>query len=360
MGVLVREKPKGSGQWYVLINHKGNRRSKKVGDRVSANKVAKEVRQMLAKGDLGMFKPKCPSLKKYADGWFRSPVRTQADQTLHVYRRAFSLHVEPVLGSMQLDEIKRKHVKEMIASMKKKGLGKSRMQAAIQALSGVLESAVEDETIHANPCSRTRKFCKNNENGTKKTNPLVAGEVEELLENAKSLGLQYFTLFFLGVRSGLRVSEMLALTWDDIDFEQRVVDVNKSWNYRLKKVGPPKNGNTRLVDLTPMTVEALEELKAKQKVVNLKSSRLVFCNGNGEPLAYDTVNYKLKKVAPRIISIHNLRHTYATLRIAKGDNILDVSKQLGHHSVGFTLDVYGHWTPQTHKAQVDELDNFAA
>ena len=48
---------------------------------------------------------------------------------------------------------------------------------------------------------------------------------------------------------------------------------------------------------------------------------------------------------------------YATLRIAKGDNILDVSKQLGHYKVSFTLDQYAQWVPGEHKGQVDELDN---
>ena len=57
--------------------------------------------------------------------------------------------------------------------------------------------------------------------------------------------------------------------------------------------------------------------------------------------------------------IHDLRHTYATLRVAKGDNIVDVSNQLGHHDPGFTLKKYAHWLPGEHKSQVDELDNIA-
>ncbi|NVL91476.1 MAG: hypothetical protein HWN71_00355 [Desulfobacterales bacterium] len=55
--------------------------------------------------------------------------------------------------------------------------------------------------------------------------------------------------------------------------------------------------------------------------------------------------------------IHDLRHTYATLRIAKGDNLPDVPKQLGHHSVKLTLDVYSHWIPGKKKAEVDALDD---
>ena len=70
------------------------------------------------------------------------------------------------------------------------------------------------------------------------------------------------------------------------------------------------------------------------------------------------VFYKvLEKAGLRRIRIHDLRHTYATLRISKGDNIADVSKQLGHHSVKLTLDTYYHWIPGKKKSEVDELDD---
>jgi integrase len=73
------------------------------------------------------------------------------------------------------------------------------------------------------------------------------------------------------------------------------------------------------------------------------------------------VFYKaLGKAKLRRIRIHDLRHTYATLRISKGDNILDVSKQLGHSSVKITLDTYCHWVPGGKKSEVDELDSSRA
>jgi len=59
----------------------------------------------------------------------------------------------------------------------------------------------------------------------------------------------------------------------------------------------------------------------------------------------------LKKKGLRKIRIHELRHTYATLRIAKGDSILDVSNQLGHYSVKLTLDIYSHWLPEKKKGR---------
>ncbi len=70
------------------------------------------------------------------------------------------------------------------------------------------------------------------------------------------------------------------------------------------------------------------------------------------------VFYKaIEKAEARKIRIHDLRHTYATLRISKGDNVADVSKQLGHHSVKFTMDIYYHWFPGKKKSEVDGLDD---
>lgn len=63
------------------------------------------------------------------------------------------------------------------------------------------------------------------------------------------------------------------------------------------------------------------------------------------------------KVGLRKIRIHDLRHTYATLRISKGDNIADVSNQLGHHFPKLTWDVYYHWMPGKKKTEVDALDD---
>ena len=109
------------------------------------------------------------------------------------------------------------------------------------------------------------------------------------------------------------------------------------------------------MDLTPATVEALRILRAHRKVASI--SGLVFTDKKGRRLNYAYLERAFKEVAPRPIRFHDLRHTYATLRIGKGDNILDVSKQLGHHSVAFTLDQYAHWKPGEHKNEVDELDN---
>ena len=87
-----------------------------------------------------------------------------------------------------------------------------------------------------------------------------------------------------------------------------------------------------------------------------------FTNENGNILSVDNWRNRvwwklLSKAKMRRICIHDTRHTYATLRLSKGDNITDVSKQLGHASVKLTLDVYNHWVPGSKKSEVDGLDD---
>jgi len=65
----------------------------------------------------------------------------------------------------------------------------------------------------------------------------------------------------------------------------------------------------------------------------------------------------LKLAGLRRIRAHDLRHTYATIRLINGHNIGDVSYQLGHSSIKITVDTYGHWLPGKFKSEVDELDN---
>jgi integrase len=96
-----------------------------------------------------------------------------------------------------------------------------------------------------------------------------------------------------------------------------------------------------------------------------KPPEWLFYNEAGKPLNVSNLMNRifvkcLEKAKLSHRRQHDLRHTYATLRIAKGDNILDVSRQLGHHSVKLTLDVYAHWLPGEKKSEVDELDSASA
>jgi len=274
-----------------------------------------------------------------------------ADSTSDEYKATFKLHIKPALGHRRLNEIKRKHVKKMIAGLRDQGLSASRVETILQVLRNVLKHALEDEYIQINPCDKMGSYCGER---NKKVNPLTIEETQQLLENATHLPLELEALYTTMIFTGLRIGEVLALEWTDIDFETRMLKITKQLHYKRKEkiLGPPKNGSERVVRLSPRTVEILKRLHEEKGV-----SKLVFPNKNGSYLTHSKVDRWLRRVAPKPVTPHDLRHTYATLRLAKSDNLVDVSSQLGHKRIDITLKVYTHWIPtEQYQEQVDEMD----
>ena len=97
MGVAVREKPKGSGIWWVFINHHGSRKAKKIGkDKRLAGEVARKIEARLTLGDMNLdrFNEQCPTLKKYAQKWLALP-HDRKESTQQAHNRNLELHVYP-------------------------------------------------------------------------------------------------------------------------------------------------------------------------------------------------------------------------------------------------------------------------
>ncbi|MBW2670127.1 MAG: site-specific integrase, partial [Deltaproteobacteria bacterium] len=146
----------------------------------------------------------------------------------------------------------------------------------------------------------------------------------------------------------------------DVDFENRLIDITKTW-YRNKITGT-KTNNRRKVDMSSQLAEVLRELKQNQwkKYAGEDVPKWVFAGSRGNVLPLqvfrNALNHCLEAAGLRHIRIHDLRHTYATIRLLKGHNIGDVSYQLGHSDISTTYNVYTHWIPGKFKTEVDELD----
>jgi integrase len=369
MGVRVREKPQGSGTYWVFIDHHGKRKAKKIGkDKRTAQEVARKIEARLVLGDLSLLdqdEEKTPTFGEYAQTWIKVTVpATCKPATLYDYQIILKIHVLPEFGKIPITEINRHMVKKFLMTKVKAGFAQSTITHMKNVIAGTLNLAVDDEVIPVNPAHRLGKIFRA-KSPRPEIDPLTREEVALLLENFKKHYPTDYPLALLLARTGLRIGEAIALKWDDIDFNSRFLTIRR--NFSRGKIETPKNGKSRRVDMSLQLTQSLLDLRHQRRVETLKNGwrevpEWVFLTAEGTPM--DSCNWRnrvfnkaLKKGGLRKIRIHDLRHTYASLLIQGGESLAYIRDQLGHHSIKVTVDIYGHLAPEGNKEAVDRLDD---
>jgi integrase len=334
MGVTVRQKVKGKGKpWWVFVAHNGQRTSKMIGSKDAANLVARQIEAKLALGEFSFEEEKpVKTFKEYADSWIKTTVpATCKESTVREYQDILKNHIESVFSSQKVTQITRGDIKTFLLGKLNDGYAKSTVMHMRNCLSGVFNMAVDDEIIQANPTYGLGKFLKPKDR-KKDINPLTSEELKKLSDSVQVYFLEHYPMFILLARTGMRIGEAIALKWADIDFNGRFIEVTRS--IVREKITTPKNDQSRSVDMSRQLTEVLivHRTESKKKGLKLGLGELpeyVFTNQVGGRLYKDNwrrrvFNKALEKAEIRKIRIHDMRHTYATLRIAKGDNTFTI------------------------------------
>lgn len=370
MGVKVKERPPGSGVWWVFINHNGKRKAKKVGALEKAEEVAEKTRAALVLGDLGFMKKEekkpAPTFGEYAKGWIGITVpATCKPSTARDYRGILKNHVLPAFGKKKVTEIDKQMVRQFLMRKIRDGAAMSTVTHIKNVVSGVLNEAVYAKTIPSNPAHRIGKLGRS-QTMAPTVDPLTREELDKLLKTFKEHFAATHPLALTLARTGMRLGEALGLQWGDIDFNSRFIWIRRS--YSKGSFETPKNGKDRRVDMSQQLADTLQRLRTNRKKEALRKWKgevpeWVFPHENGIVPIYGDVWRRevfvkaLEKAGLRKIRIHDLRHTYASLLIQSGESLAYIRDQLGHHSIKVTVDVYGHLAPEGNKAAVDALDD---
>ncbi|MCB2188634.1 MAG: site-specific integrase [Deltaproteobacteria bacterium] len=303
-----------------------------------------------------------PTFGRLAVDWICTEVRsTCKPSTQSDYRTILLKHVLPVLGHLPAREIGQLVIKDLLMGKLNQGLAKSTVVHIRNAISGVMNRAIEAGVVGTNPAIGIKKLGRGKARD-EDVKPFTAGELRKLLAVIKERWPRYFPMVATLAMTGMRAGEALGLQWEDIDFSGLVIHVRRSLSRMV--LGDTKGGKTRVVDMSRPLAAILQEHRLERKkeaLANGWGPGPVFINNLGglvniHPFRAWVWRKALEGAGLGHFRIHDLRHTYATMRISKGDNIGDVSNQLGHHSVKFTLDQYYHWLPSAEgRAQVNEL-----
>ncbi|MCP8859475.1 site-specific integrase [Latilactobacillus curvatus] len=168
-----------------------------------------------------------------------------------------------------------------------------------------------------------------------------------------------------GLLTGCRYGEVAGLTWDCVDFEARTITINKAYDYKTRK-GFTKTKtitSNRTISITPQLAKILKSLQVQQRSQFLKQGfknnlGFVFMTNRHEIPSDTAANKTLKKIllelkTKNVITFHGLRHTHASMLIAKGVSIDYISERLGHANTSVTYEVYTHLL-QTSREREDE------
>lgn len=379
----IRQRKNGlwEGLYVAGRNEEGKIQRKSV-----YGKTKREVVEKLAAvtNDLrtGMYLPPDKiTLSEWSKVWVKDYLADVTDSTMHQYEYQFRVHINPVLGSVKLQKLtgamiqsfyKKAQEPHKIKLEKKSISSKGLSPKSIKNLHGVLHSCLDQAIkvgyIKFNPCDACvlPKVIKKEMN--------TVTDINQFFEIIR--GDEFEAVYIFAVFSGMRQGEIIGLTWDCVDFENKMITVEKQLRRDHSQAGEeykftmPKNGKKRIISPAQFVFDILRKEKAKQSMNKLKhgadfknTDNLVFTNETGGHICGGTLYDHWKALLKvhgieKNIRFHDLRHSFATISLENGEDIKTVSENLGHATVAFTMDTYAHVTEAMKKRSGERMQEF--
>ena len=357
-------------------------------------KTMEDMRYELEHGLYG----KCENVR--LDKWFEEVIDVYKkpvlkESTLIHYQVYYRLYIKKVLGNMYIKDIKPVHIQKLYNSMKERGYKTNTIKKVANILRVTLEQAVRCDFIVKNPCVATTLP----KADVKEKKILTADEQKNFLEfvqNSKKWK-HYYPLLLVGFGTGMRIGEILALNWGDIDFANGVIRVNKTLQYLQSEVDkkcryviqtPKTSSSIRTIPMVPQIVDALKKHWEEQhtQIIYLGDAwqkhdekllrNLVFTTCFGNPVDRSSVNRTISKIIRdlnkegeekakeennqyvpiRDFTPHCMRHSFATRCFEAGIEPKIVQMYMGHSTVSVTMDIYTHVSEKGKKEEIKKIE----
>lgn len=270
--------------------------------------------------------------------------KTREPSTIRGYKDVCKAHLHPQFGDVRVRDLNPAMIRSWISGLQ---LTAKRVRNILTPLRSVLEQAVNDDLINANPLDRVilkNLLNKDTSKSTFTVDPFDADEISIILKNAAP---QIRNLFQFAFFSGLRTSELIALEWGDIDWSKELIHVSRAVVEKQIK-STKTNAGIRDVILLPPAKEALQA----QKTHTFLAGTRIFNNPRTD-LPWETDAqirktawvYLIKKSGVRYRNPYQTRHTYASMLLSEGENPWWVAEQMGHETIEMIMRHYGKWIP---------------
>jgi len=268
------------------------------------------------------------------------------------YEASLRLRVEPDLGACRLSDIGRTDLQDLADRLLADGSDPSTIKTTFMPLRAIYRRAIARGEVALNPTTGLEL-------------PAVRGRRERIASPEEAARLIAAlpcdrALWATAMYGGLRRGELMALQWADVDLGAGVIRVERSWDVKEGYVAPKSREGRRRVPVPAV----LREYLVEHRLASGAHQGLVFGATAGRPFNGSTVRvranqaWKAAKLSP--ITLHEARHTFASLMIAAGVNAKALSTYMGHATIAITLDRYGHLMPGNEAEAAGMLDVYLA
>jgi integrase len=343
---------------FVFSQRDGRKIRKTFPTLAAARSWRADANVALRKGQ--MRAPSRVTLREAADAWLQGAedrsVRTRSGDpykpsAIRSYEAALRLRVLPDLGAARISDIRRVDVQDLADRLLAQGLDPSTIRNTLMPLRAIYRRALSRSDVVVNPTLGLEL-------------PAVRGRRDRIASPTEAAALiaalseRDRPMWATAMYAGLRRGELAGLRWEDLDLGAGVIRVERSWDVRVGAVEPKSRAGRRTVPIPAVLREHLIEHKLRSG----QSEGLVF--GRTSTVAFDpptvsgraTTAWKRAGLSP--ITLHECRHTFASLMIAADVNAKALSSYMGHASVTITLDRYGHLMPGNEDEAASLLDQY--
>lgn len=272
-------------------------------------------------------------VQDWANEWLAVYIKNRVkNRTYQKYQQVLTSHVLPQIGDKELNNVRAHDIQQLIyvELLENKKLAGNTINIALAVCKGLFSSAEDAEIIPKNPCARIKRV-----------------SVEEK-------NIEVFTV--REQHSGLRLGELLALTWDDVDFQRGTLTVNKTKvsqsDAETGYTSPKTKASTRTIPIPPNVIALL-------KLMKRHSTCKWVVEYNGKPIherGYQALFERLQRrlnMRPR--GFHALRHTFATRAMECGTDCKTLSELMGHSNAMITINRYTHSLMETKRKAINKI-----
>jgi len=378
--VLTRKRGEYWQYGFESANVDGKRkRIYKGGFKTKAEAIAAGNKAESEYNEAGLhFAPSEISFHDFLDLWMETYCKVNLkDVTVVSYKKKIKLHIKPELGIYKLKALTPTVMQEFINKKAKENYSRNTLSVIKGILTGSLRYAVQKDLIRHSPMTNVTLPSPRNEKLKPRTAPhtyIQPNRIVEIFERFPE-GTSPHLVMMLGYKAGLRLGEAFGITWDDVDFKESTIRVNKQvqWD-EAKKVwyfSNPKYSSFRTIDLDEECMELLKrewarQIKAKDYYGELytnnyaNENRQLNINGEGELVFLINIRENGEFIIPRTMqhtsgvihhklnypefSFHSLRHTHATMLAENDAPAKYLQDRLGHKNLEITMRFYLHLT----------------